>query len=58
MTFKYKNQLKSFILEKIKLKKHNQLSTIFEEKKELEFFKRSNQASIFCEKLKELKCVE
>ena len=52
--FKTKDQLKSFILEKVKLKKEGMLITNISEKKNLTFFKRSHQTKIFCEKIKHL----
>ena len=49
--FKTKDQLKNFILEKIKLKKEGILNTNLSENKNLNFFRRSHQTKIFCEKL-------
>jgi hypothetical protein len=53
--FKSKSQLKNFLIEKIQLKKDGLLNTNLSENKNLNFFKRSHQAKIFCEKLKRLK---
>lgn len=53
--FETKDQLKNFIEEKVKLKKIGKLNTNISENKNLNFFKRSKQAEIFCRKLIELK---
>ena len=53
--FKTKDQLKNFIIEKVELKKNRILNTNLSENESLNFFKRSIQAKIFCEKLMSLK---
>ena len=53
--FKTKEQLKNFILKKVKIKKEGKLNTNILENEKLNFFKRSHQAKIFCEKLIRLK---
>lgn len=53
--FKTKNQLKNFIIEKVKLKKEGMLNTNLSENKNLNFFKRSYQAKIFSSLILELK---
>lgn len=50
--FKTKEQLKKFILEKVKLKKEGKLNTNISENENLNFFKRSNQAKIFTDIIK------
>lgn len=52
--FKTKDQLKNFIIEKIELKKEGTLNTNLSENENLNFFKRSHQSKIFCEKIKHL----
>ena len=50
--FKTKDQLKKFIVEKVKLKKEGKLNTNISENKNLNFFKRSHQAKIFTDIIK------
>ena len=49
--FKTKDQLKNFIIEKVELKKEGTLNTNLSENENLNFFKRSHQSKIFCNKL-------
>ena len=52
--FQTKDQLKNFIVEKIKLKKEGKLNTNISENENLNFFKRYHQAKIFSEKIKNI----
>ena len=53
-TFNSKQDLKHFILNKIIEKKNGSLNTRVKENEDLKFFKRSTQAKVFCDKIKEL----